>query len=404
MDGKHPYPDPFAPVQLGPIRLRNRFIKSATFEGLGDGHTVGDDLIDFHQTVAEGGVGLTTLAFCVVSPGGRAAPKELVMSPEIVPSMSRFAETINATGAKAAIQLGHAGPVAGAVGKGAGLAPSRVFSPQAMGFTREATDDEIVSIIDDFGTATSMAVEAGISVIELHFGHGYLVSSFLSPKLNRRKDRWGGTVKNRALLARMVAEKVRERAGSACAVTAKLNMADGVPRGLWLDESIEIAQLLESDGNLDALELSGGSSFEAPMYLLRGDAPVDEMARIFPQPMSIGLRLTAWKFMPTLPYEEAFFLPFARQFRDSLSMPLILLGGINKLETVNQAMADGFDFVAMARALLREPDLVNQWQKDEAHQGLCVHCNKCIPTIYGGTHCVLVPPERRPGVRVRTTR
>lgn len=401
MESSTQHPDPFAPAQLGPIHLRNRFVKSATFEGLGNGHEVGDDLIDFHTTVAEGGVGLTTLAFCVVSAGGRAAPKELIMSSDIVPSMTRFTEAVNATGAKAAIQLGHAGPVAGAVGKGAGMAPSRIFSPQAMGFTREATDDELMAIIDDFGAATSIAVESGVSVIELHFGHGYLVSSFMSPRLNRRTDRWGGSVANRARLARMIAERVRERAGSALAVTAKLNMADGVPKGLWLDESIEIARLLEADGNLDALELTGGSSFEAPMYLLRGDAPVEEMAQAFPQPLSLGLRLTAWKFMPTIPYEEAFFLPFARQFRDALSMPLILLGGINKLETVNQAMADGFEFVAMARALLREPDLVKKWEKDARHEGLCVHCNKCIPTIYRGTHCVLVAPEDRPGVRVK---
>lgn len=401
MDTTPSHPDPFAPVQLGPIRLRNRFVKCATFEGLGNGYEVGDDLIDFHTAVAEGGVGLTTLAFCVVSAGGRAAPKELIMSQDIVPSMTRFTEAISQTGAKAAIQLGHAGPVAGAVGKGAGLAPSKVFSPQAMGFTREATDEEITSIIDDFGAATSIAVESGVSVIELHFGHGYLISSFMSPKLNKRTDRWGGSVANRARLARMVAERVRERAGSACAVTAKLNMADGVPRGLWLDESIEIAKMLEADGNLDALQLTGGSSFEAPMYLLRGDAPVDEMAKVFPQPMSLGLRLTAWKFMPNIPYEEAFFLSFARQFREALSMPIMLLGGVNKLETVNQAMAEGFDFVAMGRALLREPDLVNKWQKDASHEGLCVHCNKCIPTIYRGTHCVLVAPEDRPGARIK---
>jgi 2,4-dienoyl-CoA reductase-like NADH-dependent reductase (Old Yellow Enzyme family) len=270
-----------------------------------------------------------------------------------------------------------------------------------MRFTRAATDADLDRVIDDFGTAAAIAADAGFAVIELHFGHGYLVSSFLSPKLNRRTDRWGGSINNRARLARMVAERVRERVGTSVAVTAKLNMADGVPGGLWLDSSVATAQLLEADGHLDALELTGGSSFENPMYLFRGDAPVDEMAAMFPQPLRLGLKLTAKKFMPSYPFEEAFFLPYARQFRDALSMPLILLGGINRLETVRMALAEGFEFVAMARALLREPDLVKRWQTEADHEGLCVHCNKCMPSIYRGTHCVLVPPSERPGVRVR---
>ncbi|MBI2705579.1 MAG: NADH:flavin oxidoreductase [Actinobacteria bacterium] len=389
--------DPFEPATIGPITLRNRFIKAATFEGLGTGKDVGDDLIDFHRAVASGGVGLTTLAFCAVSRDGRGAPKELIVRPELVVSLRRFTEAINADGAAAAIQLGHAGPVAAAVGRGGGLAPSRVFAPQALRFTRPATEDDLCRIVDDFGAAAAIAVEAGFSVIELHFGHGYLVSSFLSPKLNRRTDRWGGSVERRARLARAVAERVRERAGSSVAVTAKLNMADGVAGGLWLDDSVATALLLEADGTLDALELTGGSSFQNPMYLFRGDAPVAEMAALFPQPLRLGLKLTARKFMPTYPFEEAFFLPYARQFRDALSMPLVLLGGINRLDTVTSALAEGFQFVAMARALLREPDLVNRWRVERQHEGLCVHCNKCMPSIYRGTHCVLVPPEERPG-------
>lgn len=395
--------DPFQPFTLGPVTLPNRFVKAATFEGLGNGREVGDDLIDFHRAVAEGGVGLTTLAFCVVSPDGRGAPKEIVISPEALPGLARFADEIQATGAKAAVQLGHAGPVGAAVGKSGGMAPSRVFAPQALKFTRAATEADLERIIADFGVAARMVADAGFSVIELHFGHGYLVSSFLSPQLNRREDRWGGSIHNRAHLARQIAETVRSAIDGRVAVTAKLNMADGVPRGLWLDESIEVARLLEADGTLDALELTGGSSFQNPMYLFRGDAPVDEMAAIFPQPMRLGLKLTAHKFMPSYPFEEAYFLPYARQFRDALSMPLILLGGINRLDTVVAAMEQGFELVAMGRALLRQPDLINQWCKDRTAPALCVHCNKCMPSIYRGTHCVLVPEPERPGHRSRSS-
>jgi len=103
------------------------------------------------------------------------------------------------------------------------------------------------------------------------------------------------------------------------------------------------------------------------------------------------------RFLPSYPFEEAFFLPYARQFRAALRMPLVLLGGINRIDTVRRALDEGFAFVAMGRALLREPDLLARWQRGDAGEALCIHCNKCMPTIYRGTHCVLVPPDRRPG-------
>jgi 2,4-dienoyl-CoA reductase-like NADH-dependent reductase (Old Yellow Enzyme family) len=305
-------------------------------------------------------------------------------------------EAVHAHGAAASLQLGHAGPVAAGTGQ-KGLAPSRVFAPQAMRFTRAITEAEIGRVTSDFAHAAGLAVSAGFDAVELHFGHGYLISSFLSPKLNKRTDRWGGSLENRARFARQVALAVRDAVGDRAAVIAKLNMADGVSGGLWLDDSIQAAQLLERDGALDALELTGGSSFQNPMYLLRGEAPIRELAAAFPRPLRLGFTLTAKRFMPEYPFEEAFFLPYARQFRAALSMPLILLGGINRFETVQRALAEGFAFVALGRALLREPGLVNRWRGGDTRESLCIHCNKCIPTIYSGTHCVLVMPAERPG-------
>ena len=393
--------DPFAPAQLGPVTIRNRFVKAATFEGMAPKNVVTDRLIDYHRAVAAGGVGMTTLAYCAVSPDGRGAPGEIIVRDEAVEGLQRFTDAIHALGAAASIQLGHAGPVAAGIGM-RGLAPSRVFAPQAVKFTRPATDDDLARITDDFASAARRAVGAGFDAVELHFGHGYLISSFLSPKLNKRSDRWGGSVENRARLARQVAQRVRDAVGDRAAVIAKLNMADGVKGGLGVEESIEVARLLEGDGALDALELTGGSSFQNPMYLFKGPAPVEEMAAVFPPLLRVGLKLTAKKFFKEYPYEEAYFLPMARQFRAALGMPLILLGGINKLETVRAALAEGFAFAAMGRALLREPDLVARWQKGEAADALCIHCNKCMPTIYRGTHCVLVPPDQRPGHPVTT--
>jgi 2,4-dienoyl-CoA reductase-like NADH-dependent reductase (Old Yellow Enzyme family) len=382
-------PDPFAPVQLGPVTLRNRIVKSATFEGMTRDHVVTDELIEFHRRVAAGGVGMTTLAYCAVAPDGCGTPNELILAPEAAPGLARFADAIHAEGAAVSAQLGHAGAVAAGTGL-PGLAPSRVFSPLAMKRTQAVTGEQIDRIVGDFARGARLLADAGFDAVEIHLGHGYLPSEFLSPRLNRRTDEWGGSLENRARFPRAIATAVREAVGDRVAVLAKLNMADGVRGGLWLDESVPVARMLEDDGALDAIELTAGSSLQNPMYLFRGEAPVAEMARAMPKAIRPAFRLAGKAFLREYPYEEAYLLPYARQFRAALSMPLILLGGINRLDTVHGALAEGFELVAMGRALLREPDLLARWQKGDERESLCVHCNKCMATIYRGTRCVLV--------------
>lgn len=380
----------FEPATLGPITLRNRIIKAATFEGAAPKGLVTDDLIDYHLRVADGGVGMTTVAYLAVSPEGRTDRRCIHLRPEAMDGLARLTAAVHHTGAMAAAQIGHAGPVANPKSNRApALSPSRTVTP--LGSVVHAVGDhDIERITGDFARGAAMAAEAGFDSIEVHLGHNYLLSAFLSPKLNKRTDRWGGSVENRARFPRQVVAAVREAVGPTVAVTAKLNMADGVDGGLWLDDSVQVAKWLEDDGHLDALELTGGSSFANPMYLFRGEVPRREFAATLPQPARLGYRLIGRRFMPDYPFEEAFFLPYARQFRAALSMPLILLGGINRLDTIEKAVDEGFAFVAMARALLRQPDLVNRMRDGTATESLCIHCNKCMPTIYRGTHCVLV--------------
>jgi 2,4-dienoyl-CoA reductase-like NADH-dependent reductase (Old Yellow Enzyme family) len=389
-------PDPFAPAKLGPITLRNRVLKAATFEGLTPDHVVSERLIAFHRRMAAGGVGMTTVAYCAISDEGCGTPNEIVLTREAVPGLRKIAEAVHAEGAAISAQVGHAGAVAAATGR-KGLAPSPIFSPMAMRRMRGATAADIARITREFADAARVVADGGFDAIELHLGHGYLLSGFLSPKQNRRRDEWGGSLENRARFARQVVRAVRDAVGPKLAVLAKLNMADGVPGGLWVDESVEVARMLEADGALDAIELTGGSSLENPMYLFRGEAPIHEMAAAFPQPIRTMFKLFGGRFLSCYPFEEAYFLPYARQFRATLHMPLVLLGGITRRATIEQAMREGFDFVAMGRTLLREPDLVAQMAKGSSSESLCVHCNKCMPTIYVGTHCVLVPQAERPG-------
>ncbi|GIW45226.1 MAG: oxidoreductase [Candidatus Binatia bacterium] len=393
------FPDPFAPAPLGPIRLKNRLIKAATFEGRARRGEVTDSLIAFHRAFARGGVALTTLAYCAVSEDGRGAPNEIVVTRASLAGLSRLAEAVHEEGAAAAIQLGHAGPVGITVGQG--LGPSRRFVARALRFLRAAEEADLRRIVRAFGEAAALACDAGFDAIELHFGHGYLVSAFLSPRLNRRRDAWGGGLPQRARLAREIAATVRERVGRSMAVIAKWNMSDGVEGGLTVSESLGAARLLEGDGHLDALELTGGSSFENPMFLFRGDVPLREMAAAFPVWLRLPFRLLGRRFLRAYPFEELFFLPFAREFRAALRMPLILLGGVSRLENVRTALREGFDFVALGRALLREPDLVARWARGDVDRAACIHCNKCMATIYRGTHCVYVPAEQRPGFALK---
>jgi 2,4-dienoyl-CoA reductase-like NADH-dependent reductase (Old Yellow Enzyme family) len=388
-------PDVFAPAQLGPLRLRNRTIKAATFEGRTPHALVTDDLIDYHVRPARGGVGMTTVAYCAVSSEGRTDRHQLWMRPEAVPGLRKLADAVHAEGAAVCAQLGHAGPVANAASNRLpALAPTRRFSPLGFRMTKAASAADLTRIIRAHAAAALTAREAGFDAVEIHLGHNYLASAFLSPRLNRRADEYGGSLANRARLARDIARAVRDAVGGQLAITAKLNMDDGVPGGFWLDESIQVARWLEADGSVDALELTAGSSLLNPMYLFTGDAPVREFAAAFPQPLRTGLRLAGGRFLRSYPFHEAYLLDHARQFRAALTLPLILLGGITRKQTMELAMAEGFAFVAMARALLREPDLIQRMQADPGTRSLCIHCNKCMPTIYRGTHCVLAEAGR----------
>lgn len=381
---------PFGRARLGPLTLKNRFVKAATFEGVMPRGRVSDELIDFHTEVARGGAAMTTVAYLAINPGGRVHRDTVVLDAKRVPDLRRLTEAVHDAGALVCAQIGHAGLVANTVSnRTPTLAPSTRLSAPAMGLVRAATTAQLDSVVDDFGAAAGHAADAGFDAVEIHMGHGYLLSSFFSPDLNRRTDRYGGSTARRAELARRVAERVRRTVGTSIAVTAKFNMDDGVRGGLWLTDSLLTARLLETDGHLDALQLTGGSSLRNPMYYFRGDVPLDEFIASQPRAVGIGLRVIGRRMFRRYPFEEAFFLPLARQFRSALSMPLMLLGGVNRLDTAQRALAEGFEFVAMARALLREPALVNAFRDATAIEGLCIHCMKCMPTVYSGTHCVV---------------
>ncbi|MEV0782604.1 NADH:flavin oxidoreductase [Streptomyces sp. NPDC050423] len=384
-------PDVLAPARLGPLRLRNRVIKAATFEGATPEALVTQELIDYHLRPAAGGVAMTTVAYCAVSPEGRTERRQLWMRPEALPGLRGLTDAVHGTGAAVCAQLGHAGPVADGRSNGLpALAPMAGFNPLSMRRNKAATADDIARVVEAHAEAALLAADAGFDAVEIHLGHNYLASAFLSPRLNRRTDAFGGSLRARAAVALGITRAVRDALGDRLAITAKLNMKDGAPGGLTLDDSLQVARWLEEDGSVDALELTAGSSLLNPMYLFRGDAPITEFAANFPLPQRLAIRALGRAFFRTYPYQPLYLLDAARQFRAALRLPLILLGGITDRQGMDRAMAEGFEFVAMARALLREPDLLHRIESDTATRSECIHCNRCMPTIYTGTHCPLI--------------
>jgi 2,4-dienoyl-CoA reductase-like NADH-dependent reductase (Old Yellow Enzyme family) len=355
---------------------------------------VTSELVQFHREFAAGGVGLSTVAYCAVSANGRVSRDCLVFTDDLIEDLRPLTDAVHDEGAAVAAQLGHAGLVAQDQSRRhPSVAPSTRISPPAKGLVRGATTAQLDEIVEQFAASAKVAAAAGFDGIEIHLGHNYLLSSFLSPNLNKRRDEYGGSIENRLRFPRRVIRAVREAAPRSMAVWAKFNMSDGVDNGLWLDESIPMAQALEEDGDLDALELTGGSSLLNGMYFFRGDVPLREFAAAQSPLVGLGVRLFGRRILPEYPFEEAFFLEFSRQFRSALTMPLIYVGGVNTMATMESLTCEGFEFVAMARALLRDPSLPNKLATGQATAGLCVHCNKCMATIYGGgTRCVLPPP------------
>ncbi len=385
----------FTPQRLGPVELRNRIVKCGTNEGMSRGGLVTDQLIAWHREFAAGGVGMTTLAYCSVSSDGRTFRDQIWMREEALPGLRRFTETMRAEGARTSIQLGHAGWFASPRATGATpVGPSRTGSPHAQTFSRAMTDADFACLTDAFAAATSLAVAAGFDAVEVHVGHGYLLSQFLSPYNNRRTDQGGGTLEHRARVPRQGLGAVRDAAGSRAAVYAKLNMEDGFAGGLQLDDGLQVARWLEADGSVDALQLTGGHTTRTPFYLMRGEVPLREMIRNQKHWLpALAMRILGPRLLRAYAFEEAFFLPLARRFRATVRLPLMLLGGVTRLDTMERALDEGFQFIAMGRGLIRDPDLAQRMQAGELTASRCIPCNRCIVEMErGGTRCVMRTP------------
>jgi 2,4-dienoyl-CoA reductase-like NADH-dependent reductase (Old Yellow Enzyme family) len=390
---------PFEPFRLAGLTLRNRVIKAATFEGMTPGASVSDALVQFHREVARGGVAMTTVAYCAVSPDGRTFADQLYMHADQVPRLRALTDAVHGEGAAASLQLGHAGGFCNnrELRRRRPFGPSRAFNRLgALGglpLIDAMSVDDIEEVTAEFVSAARLAHEAGFDAVELHLGHGYLLSQFLSPSTNRRRDAYGGSLANRARFPLAVVERVRAALPPEMPLLAKVNLRDGHRGGLELDESVEVARWLEARG-ADALVLSGGFVSRDAFYLFRGQAPLAAMIAV---EKSVRQKLALTLFGPWVirshPFEPMYFLPLAREVRRAVRMPLVLLGGITALAHLQTARAEGFELMAMARALINDPQLIAKYAAGSAQISGCVPCNRCVAEIEreGGVRCVRAP-------------
>jgi 2,4-dienoyl-CoA reductase-like NADH-dependent reductase (Old Yellow Enzyme family) len=393
MDGTTPR-DAFGSARLGKLELRNRFIKAGAYEGMCPGGMPSEALIAHHVGIAEGGVGMTTVAYCAVSPDGRTFEQQMHMHEGVVAPLRRLTDAVHATGAKVSLQLGHCGYFS----RNKHVTGGRPYGPQlkwnmygtlaGLPIARAMTEDDIARVIDEFGEAAARALTAGFDAIELHLGHGYLLSQFISPARNRRSDRWGGRLENRMRLPVEVVRRVRRSVGPDVPILCKTNLRDGFRGGLEVDGAVEVARILEAEG-VDALVL-GGFTSRNPFFLFRGGIPLKEMIQVeHTFLMKVALGMFGPFIMHRYPFEELYFLEDAKRVRAAVKMPLCYIGGVVSRDGVRRVMEAGFDFLVLGRGLIADPDLVRKLQSGELQRTRCDACNRCVAEMDrpGGVRC-----------------
>ena len=375
----------FIEGKLGPLLLRNRSIRAAAFEGMSEYHNVTDALINYHTTVAKGGVGMTTVAYASVSKSGLSFPHQLWMRPEIVGDLKKLTNSVHREGAAVSVQIGHCGNMAnGAVTGGRPIAPSGGINWYGPTFPRSMKPRDMEEVKNDFINAVRIASESGFDAVEVHAGHGYLISQFLSPYTNKRNDEYGGSFENRKRFMTEMLTAVREAMPSNMALIVKMNCWDGFDSGITKEEGVLTAKAVEQCG-ADAVVVSGGFVSRAPMYVMRGKMPVDIMAYFIRESWKkFFVKLAGEQLIPSVPFTEGYFMEEAKRIQQAIKIPVVLVGGMNSIATIEKAMKEGFQWIAIARALIENTNFVNDLRNEVIEKSDCTICNYCVAKMYSG--------------------
>lgn len=379
----------FTPYQLGPITLRNRFIRSAAFENMCKDNAPTQQLQDYHVSVARGGVGMTTVAYCAVDLSGVSFDGQLYVRPESLAGLRRLTDAIHAEGAKASIQLGHCGnmthfytchcmPVSASAG-------FNLYSPTIH---RGLKVPEIQHLVRKFGEAVDFCRAAGFDCIEIHAGHAYLISQFISPRTNHRRDQYGGSFENRVRFMNEILDEVMLHAGNDMAVVVKTNMWDDCWHGSDIEEGIRIAKEIAKH-KVHGIVLSGGTVSRSPMTILSGAMPYKTLAHYMPMKSFWWLKAAlnfpgvAPVMMPTSPFKELYFMEYAKRFQKEITdVPLIYVGGVQSGDNCQQIMDEGFELFQMAHVLIKDPDFVKHVEENPHYHAGCGRSNYCVGRMY----------------------
>lgn len=379
----------FTPFQLGPITLRNRIIRSAAFENMCRNNRPTQQLQDYHVSVARGGVGMTTVAYCAVDLSGVSFDGQLYVRDEILPDMRKLTDAIHAEGAKASIQLGHCGnmthfyschcmPVSASNG-------FNLYSPTIH---RRLKRSEIHELVRKFGEAVDFSRKAGFDCVEIHAGHAYLISQFLAKRTNRRRDEYGGSFENRVRFLNEVLDEVMLHAGNDMAVIVKTNMWDDCRGGITLEEGIRVAKEIAKH-KVHGIVLSGGTVSASPMTILGGAMPINTLAHYMPMKsfwwLKAALHLPGvGHFMiPTKPFHELYFMEKAKIFQQQITdVPLIYVGGVQSGDNCQTIIDEGFSLFQIAHVLIKDPDFVKHVQQNPHYHAGCRRSNYCVGRMY----------------------
>ena len=379
----------FTPYQLGPITLRNRIIRSAAFENMARANRPTQELQDYHVSVARGGVGMTTVAYCAVDLSGVSFDGQLYVRDEIIPDMKKLTDAIHAEGAKASIQMGHCGnmthfytchcmPVSADNG-------FNLYSPTIH---RRLKVEEIKNLVKKFGEAVDFARKCGFDCVEIHAGHAYLISQFISPRTNHRHDEYGGSFENRVRFMNEVLDGVMAHAGKDMAVVVKTNMWDDCWHGSDINEGIKVAKEIAKH-KVHGIVLSGGTVSRSPMTILGGAMPYKTLAHYMPMKSFWWLKAAlhipgvAPIMMPTQPFHELYFMDKAKLFQKEIkNVPLIYVGGVQSGDNCQQIMDEGFELFQIAHVLIKDPEFVHHVQQDPHYHAGCGRSNYCVGRMY----------------------
>lgn len=361
----------FETTQIKSMTLANRFVRSATWEGMADNAGFcTPKLIDMMKSLAEGGVGLIITGLAFVTREGRAAPWQVGADGDaFLPGLKEMTDAVHRADGKIALQIAHGGCYCQTqlTGREA-LAPS-THEAGVIPACREMTVAEIGQVVAAFGESAALAKKAGFDGVQIHSAHGYLLSQFLSPFFNKRKDAYGGSIENRARIVLETLQSVRKAVGDEYPVLIKINSEDFVPGGFTVDEMLLVAEQLARRG-IDAIEMSGGTVYASGVFSAMRTGAFDT------------------------PEKEVFYRKAAARYKEEIGIPLMLVGGVRSFEVAEKLVSDGLtDYISLSRPLIREPALVNRWKSGDLRRATCISDNACFgPVLKGeGLHCVREP-------------